>query len=123
MESVIESFSKFINSFYSAPGYVLVAATCIIFGYALRLVKKFPNEGIPFACVLIGMILTPLVDEAEGVTKATFRIWLLRNIMIGGIVGAIAWGAHKLIISRFEDKLPLLGGMLQKVDDPKGPGQ
>jgi hypothetical protein len=112
--SFSDSFIQLLNSLYGLPSSLLVGITCIIFGYALRLAKNFPNNGIPLACILWGMTFTPLISDIPAHTS--FRVWLGRNILLGAIIGAGAWLAHKWLLKRVEDRVPLLGSMLSHVD-------
>ena len=113
MNSILDS----LGSLYGLPGYALVALSCIVLGYVLRALRFFPNQGIPLACVLWAMVLNPLL--ANGRTAADSpRVWLLKNILIGMIVGFLAWILHKLILRRFEDKIAGLAKFLGDEADP-----
>ena len=116
MKDIVEQAGAFFNAFYGAPGYVLVAAVCVVIGYILRLNKTFPNAKIPIVCVLAGAILNPLCDAVGDTGKEAFRIWIVRNVLIGVVVGFCAWMFHNLILKRIEEKIPLLGPALKRVD-------
>jgi hypothetical protein len=79
----------------------LVFFSCIAVGYALRFIKQFPNEGIPVVVILWGALAMMLVADARP-TIMPARIWTTRNLLVGLVIGAAAWFAHKLIITRIE---------------------
>lgn len=112
----LDQFVKLLNTINGLPGYALVALTCIVAGYFLRLNKRFPNDAIPMSCVLLGMVLNPLISDPIA-AGASLRVWIVRNVAIGAIVGAAAWIIHRTIIKRFEHRIPVLGSML--VDSAK----
>ena len=113
--SVVDSTLGVLDTLYGLPGNALVALTCIVLGYVLRLVRKFPNEGIPLACILWGMVCNPLVADPASAGQS-IRIWIVRNILVGAIVGAVSWLSHKLILSKLESRIPILGGLLAAAD-------
>jgi hypothetical protein len=105
LESLLDTLSNFLNGLYGIPATALVALTCIVWGYVLRFVKSFPNNGIPLAVILWGAILLPVI--ADGNSKLPFRVWLVKNILVGLVTGFVAWIIHKQALSRLEDKFGL----------------
>jgi hypothetical protein len=101
----MKEVTEIVSSLYTAPAYILVGLSAIVFGYLLRPIKRFPNDGIPVACVLwsIGFTLATMPQCPTGVGRIS---WRATNIMIGIIVGFGAWVFHKQILSRIEDKIP-----------------
>ena len=112
---LIKDAEDFVGSIYDLPGYMLVGLSCLIFGYCLRFVKKFPNDGIPLACMLWGMVFNPLL-ASERPTTMPLRLWLARNILVGLVIGAGAWLTHKYLLSRIESSIPGLGTLLANAD-------
>ena len=104
-----------LNSVYGLPGHILVGLTCIILGYSLRFFRKFPNEGIPLVCMLWGMVFNPLIAD-ERAAGTSLRLWMVRNILVGFVIGAGAWAVHRYVIKKFEEKIPFLGPLLAEAD-------
>lgn len=86
------------------PGYVLVLLLCWVAGFIMKRVRQIPNESIPIAIVLLGGLMNVLLapPRAQG---EIVRLWVMRNIIVGIIIGFIAWAAHrflfKSILGRF----------------------
>lgn len=100
------------------PSGVLVFLGCIAVGYLLRSIKRFPNDGIPLTVVLIGCILFMLVAPDQiGVTR---RIWLTKNFLFGLIIGLSSWMIHKIVLSKVEDRLELIGKLPESLRTKTG---
>lgn len=99
----------------------IVVAVCIIFGYILKCIKKFPNDAIPLVVIIAGaigmLILSPPTPQGSVV-----RAWHFRNFSIGLIFGFVAWMIHNIMLSRIEDylstKFQFVGNLLGKNPDP-----
>jgi hypothetical protein len=115
LSGLFKDAEDFLGTIYDLPGYMLVGLSCTIFGYCLRFFKKFPNDGIPMACMLWGMIFNPLMAAAPP-PEASTRIWLVRHILMGLIIGAGAWMTHKYVLSRIESSIPGLNTLLANAD-------
>jgi len=102
MSDTIEKSIAFLNSLYGLPAAALVFGSCVVWGYILRFIKRFPNDGIPVAVVLWGGIVMSLVADSRA-SSMPLRVWVVRNIMVGLIIGLLAWLAHKTILGRIED--------------------
>lgn len=103
--TIVESLDKVIawlNQLYGLPAATLVFASCIVLGYALRFVKRFPNDGIPVAVILWGGIVMSLVADARA-SSMSLRIWVVRNVLVGMVIGMVSWLAHKILLSRVEN--------------------
>ena len=98
MQTIIE-----INAqLYGAPSGVLVAAFAIALGYLLKTVPVFPNRYIPLVVVGFCTIAFMLIAPAKA-AESTTRIWLVRNFIIGFIIGFAAWMFHAQLLRRFVD--------------------
>jgi len=80
----------------------LVCFTCVVVGYALRFIKAFPNDGIPVVVILWGALMMLLLADPRPTTMPA-RIWTVRNLGVGLIVGFVAWLLHKVVLSKIED--------------------
>lgn len=118
IDKYLTQISDLLGRLYSLPCYVLVFLSCIAVGYAMRLWKKFPNEAIPIVAILWGAAFLPLVADPAN-DSLPWRIWFVKNFLIGLIIGVIAWVFHNKILSKVEGKIPFLGSML--TDPPANP--
>lgn len=83
------------------PTTALVFATCIVFGYALRFIKRFPNDGIPVAVILWGAVFMLLLADPRPHDMPA-RVWTVRNLLVGLAIGFFAWILHKVILTKLE---------------------
>lgn len=102
MTDYLDKLIAGLNSLYGLPAVGLVFGSCIVLGYVLRFIKKFPNDGIPVAVTLWGAVAMSLVADSRS-SNMTLRIWVVRNVLVGMIIGLAAWIVHKTAISKLED--------------------
>lgn len=90
----------------------LVLFSAIVVGYALRFIKAFPNQGIPVVVILWSAVAMLIIADPRATTMPA-RVWTMRNLLAGLILGLVAWLLHNIVLSRFEDwlasKFPDLG--------------
>lgn len=110
----LETIIAYLNRLYGLPAVVLVAISCIVWGYALKFIKRFPNESIPLAVLGWGAFWLPLLSEY---TPGQMRLQIIRNIFIGLISAFLAWMLHDKVLKKIEDKLGLFA------DDSQPPPQ
>lgn len=96
----INTTSEWLSKLYGLPGYVLVFLICLGIGYMLKQ-SRFPNDGIPVAVFLCGISLNMLIADPMA-DNFTIRVWLVKNGVIGGIIGTVAWLAHYKVFKRFK---------------------
>ncbi len=101
-ESILETITDYLQKLEGAPAIILVILSAIVLGYALRRLKRFPNNGIPVVVILWGGIVYPLIADANN--DLTLRVWLVRNVTIGLITGFVAWVFHNKILKRYLDR-------------------
>lgn len=110
---------------------LLTVAACIVVGYLLRFIHRFPNDAIPVVVILFGSVVFMfLADKCPANVLA--RVWHAKNLIVGLILGFVAWIAHNQVLSRVEDwvatKVPGLNSLLGKQPPtpptpPSPPGQ
>lgn len=110
MEDTLESIIATLQKFEGAPAGLLTLAVCIVVGYVLRSIKRFPNDAIPIVAILVGGVFYPLI--ADDNNDWTLRVWIVRNAGIGLVYGLVAWGGHKFILKRIEDKIPFIKSLI-----------
>jgi hypothetical protein len=104
MNEWLDSAIAALNKLEGLPAAALVMGSCIVLGYVLRFIKAFPNDGIPVAVILWGSVAMSLVADARA-SSMTLRMWIVRNVLVGSVIGLLAWLLHKTLISRLEDWL------------------
>lgn len=91
----IAAFNEYLNG---APLGVLLFGFAVGIGLLLRVWHQFPNRHIP-AILIAFTILFFCLGAPRG--ELVLRIWIIRNILIGAIIGIAAFFAHKFIIKKF----------------------
>lgn len=113
MSDTIDHIVALLNKLYGLPAVALVAFSCLVVGYILRYIKAFHNSGIPVVVVLWGGLAMSLVADSRATTMP-LRVWIVRNVLVGLIVGFLTWLVHRYAIKRLEDfiasKFPSAGG-------------
>ncbi len=102
MDQTVQTLIDYLNKLYGLPAVVLVAMSCIVVGYMLKFVKKFPNDSIPIAVLTWGAMFLPLLSDYQ---PGHMRIQIIRNVFVGFIAAFGAWLVHDKILKRLEDKL------------------
>src|SRR5512138_1274530 len=115
IETYIDQAVDLLQKLEGAPAILLIALLCLSAGYALRFWKKFPNDAIPVVVMLLGATYA-LIADANNDTP--LRVWMVRNVVVGLIIGFLTWVAHKTVLKKIELKVPILGPMLASLDAP-----
>lgn len=102
MNDYIDKIVSALNTLYGLPAVALVFGSCIALGYVLRFVRRFPNDGIPVAVILWGGIAMSVIADSRA-SSMPLRVWIVRNLLVGMIIGLGAWLVHKIALSRLED--------------------
>jgi hypothetical protein len=90
-----------LDKLQGASAVTLVFLSCIVVGYILRFIKPFPNNAIPVVVVLWGGMFMSLIASGRATTMP-MHVWVIRNALVGLIIGGAAWIAHYVVISRIE---------------------
>ncbi len=105
---------QYLDKLQGLPALALVFLSCIVMGYVWRLIrlKWFSNDAIPLFVILWGAIANAVMADPRAANMPA-RIWLMRNVLIGAIVGFLAWMLHNYALSKLESalvtKFPNLG--------------
>ena len=97
----IDNVLSNLDKLQGASAVTLVFLSCIVVGYILRFIKAFPNNGIPVVVVLWGGMFMGLIASGRSTTMP-MHVWVIRNMLVGLIIGGAAWIAHYVVISRIE---------------------
>ncbi len=82
-----------------APAYTLVFLLCIITCVTLTKFKRFPNDGIWLASVLLGGFVNVLIADPMSDTL-TFRVWMVKNAVLGLIFGGAGAFTHAVLLKK-----------------------
>lgn len=123
MTEFIDKAVSWLNQLYGLPAGLLVLCTCIVVGYGLKFWKAFPNQAIPLVVILFGGLMMSLIADSR-TTSQPLRVWIVRNIGVGLILGTVAWIIHNKALSKLEDWIAKkfdLGdtAFFNKTDKPK----
>jgi|SRR3990167_5385402 len=89
----------------------LLICVVIALGYVLKRVPLIPNKTIPAACLLLGAGIYPLITS-PGQAPPDIKFPIVREIMLGLLIGFIAWIIHNKLLKRIEERVPWLKGVL-----------
>ena len=117
VETTLEQASQILNQLYGLPAGLLIVALCIAVGYVLKLIPRFPNGAIPLVVILVAPVLLPVIADYQN--DVPWRVWFVRNIVVGLIIGVVAWTIHNQVLSKLEEKLGLFGGGRTTTEEPK----
>lgn len=105
----------------SATPEVLLAVWAIVFGYVLKGIPIIPNRAIPASVVAVCMVIYPFLIEENVKAPYTMKHPQVRLVVIGAVIGFIAWAAHALLLKKYLD--PLLLKMSNGNGKPEEPTQ
>ena len=95
----MDTLLKINDQLMNAPAGVLVALFAIALGYILKGADFFPNSRIPLVVVLVCAVVFPALLYSSDHQGSN----VLRNIIVGFIIGFVAWTLHARILSRWLD--------------------
>lgn len=101
--------SNLLGSLYGLPGFVSVYVFCLGFGFALKRTHWFPNDAIPLIVILWGSVWNALIADSRG--ELPIRVWIVKNIVFGAVIGFLAWLTHYN-----RRKIPLLKGLFETTE-------
>lgn len=119
MEDTLQTAIDYLQKLAGLPAAALTVGVCVVVGYVLRFIQKFPNEAIPVVVILLGGVFYPLIADANN--DWPLRVWIVRNAGIGLVFGLIAWLFHNQVLARIESKLPAIARMLEVETPPEAP--
>lgn len=111
---MIDQISKFGAGLFGVSGFTLTVLFCFLLGFALKRLSFVPNSRIPTIIIFTGMLLGVLL--ADTLTPPMhFRLWLVKNGVIGGLAGGVSWFIHA---NRM--KIPILKTIIAKFTTDNG---
>ncbi len=97
------------NKLLGAPTGVLVLVVVFLFDSIFYYAEFFPNRNIPIFSIWAGGIVYSLIS-VKGDAPLPERVWIAKNIVLGCIVGAVAW------IASLRYGMKLVGAVAGKAD-------
>lgn len=84
----------------------LIFLSCIVMGYVWKVIphKWFPNDSIPIIVILWGAFAMSMIADARP-GETPVRVWFFRNVIVGAVIGLLAWIVHNFAIKKVEDWL------------------
>jgi hypothetical protein len=117
-DSVDQVFTG-LNHLHNMSGEVLIFIVCVALGFALRKWTELKLRVTASAVVAAGAVLNVVMAEGKGSATMPFRIWAMRSLLIGVIIGCVAFLADTVIVSRLKGWI--VGGVsLGKNGDKNG---
>jgi peptidoglycan/LPS O-acetylase OafA/YrhL len=100
-DSVDQVFTG-LNHLHNLSAEVLIFIVCVAFGFGLRKWTKLKLRMSAAAVVTVGAVLNAVMAEGKAISSMPPRIWLMRSLLIGVIVGCVAFIADAVILSRLK---------------------
>jgi cellobiose-specific phosphotransferase system component IIC len=92
-----------LDRLHSMSGEVLIFFVCVAVGYFLR---KFwstvPMKIQALAVIGLSAVLNCVMAEGKTGADMPFRVWAVRSLLIGIIIGCFSWAADAVLIKRIE---------------------
>lgn len=93
----LDQGTQLLGKLNGLPGYMLVLLSCFAVGFIIkRWAKRIPNESIPTVVALWGAVFNSVIADPCADT-VPFRIWLVKNALVGFIIGVIAFSSHRYV--------------------------
>ena len=93
----------------------LTVAVMIALGYVLRILPAFPNKLIPYVCIFGAPFIYPFLTN-PGRVAPDVQHPIVRCVITGFLLGAVAWFSHNKVLAHIENKIPGLKGLLNRPD-------
>lgn len=94
----------FIQLKNGTPEMTLCVAM-IVLGYGLKAASWFPNKVIPLICILVSSAAYPFIVDISGSAPYQMRNPVIRQMMIGAVIGFVAWTVHRAFLKKWLDKI------------------
>ena len=88
----------------SAKAEMVVCVVVIAFGYVLKTIPFVNNRFIPSICIGIATITYPLIADESGAAPYSMRYPMVRQLMIGFMIGFTAWMVHRAFLKNWIDR-------------------
>lgn len=114
-------FDDLINQVTSLGPEALTIAILIVLGYVVRAIPRMPDlvvRLLPVTCLVLGAVLYPLLAPAPA-PDPRLRHPMVRLVLVGILLGFLAWVLHNKFLKRLEDRIPFLKGLLGDPESTK----
>lgn len=95
---------KAINGLYGIPKASLTFVVCIAAGWVMKRSPWIHNSAIPFSVCIVGGLILPLLSDFKSSAIESVRVWVVTNVVIGFITGALSTLFYKLVVKKLMDK-------------------
>jgi len=109
----VEYVLKFNDTFSGLPGTPLALVGCIVFGYFLKVVPRFQNRWIPVGVFGFGIVVNTLMTSTLNATS------VMRGIILGLLVGAVAIVLHRKVLSKWIDDKTFVSFDTETITSPE----
>jgi hypothetical protein len=107
----VDGLTNWLLSLGAVPSTIFMI---IGIGYLLRAIPVFPTRWMWAACGLCGAVIFPIVAHYH--TSAESWAYIAKTVCAGIWIGLGAWATHDKILSRFEDRIPVLKDIVAAID-------
>jgi hypothetical protein len=126
MNEIITNLEDVVKSIKTLSPELLCIAGLIIMGYIIKLVPWIHSKLLPGICILLGpLVYVFLINPEPGSVPPNIRNPMVYQLLIGLLLGSLAWIIHDKILNRLEDwlaaKYPWIGKILGTEPPKKEP--
>lgn len=115
MSDTLKIFSDAWVQLTHSPLWLLLAIITLAIGLTLKSVRIFPNRFIPLITLPFSTLVYAFMGDRSQIDPGQpYPVVMLG--FYGFIDGFVAWGAHKIILKRFEKYLPWLQPAIEDFD-------
>jgi len=114
----LNTITEWLGQLWGAPGVALIFIFCVFICKGLR-TSKFPNSGVWLVMLTIGALLNVVIADPNSndpLNKVitSYRVWIAKTAIIGGIVGQAAQSSYMMVLR----KLPWFSGDDEPEEQP-----
>jgi hypothetical protein len=94
----------FVIQLQSAKAEMILCFLVIAFGYLLKTLPFVPNRFIPSICMTVSTVTYPLILDTSSAAPYQMRYPIVRQAIIGFLIGFVAWAFHRAFLKNWLDK-------------------
>lgn len=113
MNDLIRQIQEAVNQFWGLPAYAITLIACILWGLCMKANPKADNAKIPARLMWIGAGVMLGCADYRGSTL-DINVFILKNVVLGWIIGFFAPKIHERYIKPWETSIPIVGPLLAR---------